>query len=102
MKCRDCNACVIHNYEPWCNGVKEPFKIINIYNNCTEYNEEYWNNALGKSYNSVNTAIKYFEQWIKDDLKELDGDTESDYAKFILDKHNHIHTALNIMKQHKS
>jgi hypothetical protein len=89
MKCKNCNSCVDVISEQWCYGVKEPFKIKDIEQDCTEYKY---------CVNKILQAIQYFEEWIKEDLKELAGDTKSDYAKFILNKHKHINTAIEVMK----
>ncbi len=99
IKCQNCYSCVIKGCIPYCYGVKEPFEINNIYDDCTEYTKEYWNTVLSKPTNDIDKAIGYFEKWIQDDLRELDGDTESDYAQFILDKHKHILTLLNIIRR---
>lgn len=49
----------------------------------------------------TDAAIEHFQNWIAADLKELDGDTESDYAKFILQGHKHIRTVLIYLKNEK-
>ena len=48
--------------------------------------------------NEIQEAINFFKNWIERDLKELDGDIESDYAKFVLDGHKHIRTAIKILE----
>lgn len=46
---------------------------------------------------NIKKSIDYLNNLIESDLKELDGDTESDYAKLILDGHIHIKTAIETM-----
>jgi hypothetical protein len=99
MKCKDCDSCKCGYFEHICIGVKNPFKIKDINADCTEYSEEYWKNYKPSKNKQTKDSIEYFKNWIKDDLKELDGDTESDYAQFILDKHRHINVAINLMEE---
>ena len=44
-------------------------------------------------------AIEILEQWIKDDKKILGDDTESDFAKFCIEKSEAIKTVLNRVKK---
>ena len=46
----------------------------------------------------IEESIEFFRGWIKTDLKELDGDTTSDYAKFILSGHKHINVAIKVLE----
>ena len=48
--------------------------------------------------NNIQQSIEFLENWIKTDLEELDGDTESDFAQFILSGHKHINVAIDTMK----
>jgi hypothetical protein len=102
MKCKDCVCCKLGWFgissDYVCTGVKEPFVIKDINEDCPEYAKECWNYNKPDNTKQIKDSIVYFQNWIKDDLKELDGDTESDYAQFILDKHKYINVAIGVME----
>lgn len=43
----------------------------------------------------IKESIAFLKNWIYIDLKELQNDTTSDYAKFILSGHKHINIAIH-------
>lgn len=95
MKCRNCNACSKDN---WCYGVREPFKIKDIDQECTQYSKAFWVNVEDKNDDDISAAIKFFSEWIEKDLKDFDKD-KIDYAKYISNNRKHISTALKVMEQ---
>ena len=45
----------------------------------------------------IQESIDFLKDWVETDLNELNGDTESDFAQFILSNHKHINTAINCL-----
>lgn len=43
-------------------------------------------------------AISFMNNWKENDLHELNGDKNSDYALWILDGHKHIDIALEVLE----
>lgn len=53
-------------------------------------------------YDKIINATNFLKNWKETDMKELDGDTISDYAKFILSNHVHINTAIEVLEDKAS
>lgn len=53
----------------------------------------------GVSNSEIKDSITFLNDWIKTDMKELDGDTYSDFAQFILNNHKHINTAITVLSK---
>ena len=53
----------------------------------------------GVSNKDIKDSIIYLDNRIRMDLKELDGDTTSDFAVFMLDSHKHINTAITVLSK---
>lgn len=51
------------------------------------------------SNDEIKGSIRFLNNWIKLDLKELEGDTTSDYAQFILNNHKHINTSITVLSK---
>lgn len=98
MKCKKCDALkTIINKDGEllcykCYGVCEPFVINDINIDCTQYNMDYW---YKKDPKNIINSITFLKNWIETDVNELDGDTTSDYAQFILSGHKHINVAIS-------
>lgn len=54
---------------------------------------------MKRNYEDIYESIKHLKNWIKTDLNELDGDTESDYAMFVLSGHKHIRVAIETLEE---
>ena len=53
----------------------------------------------GVSNDEIKDSINFLDNWIRTDLKELEGDTASDYSQFILNNHKHINTAITVLSK---
>lgn len=104
MKCKNCDALkTITNKDGEllcykCYGVCEPFIINDINTDCNQYNMDYWDKK-DTTNEKIRNSITFLKNWIKTDLNELDGDTVSDYAQFILSGHKHINIAINELER---
>lgn len=48
----------------------------------------------------IKEAIYFMQKWIDNDLKELNGNTESNFTKWCFNNHKHINTAIRVMKEY--
>ncbi len=88
MKCCNCESCTKGFFKSRpddyvCIGVKEPFIIENINSECSEYNEEYWDNRYKNLKNKIN--MLEFDKIVMLDFIEENGLEEnwSDYLESI-------------------
>ena len=49
-------------------------------------------------YDKIINATEFLKNWKETDMLELDGDTTSDYAKFILSNQIHINIAIEVLE----
>lgn len=67
MKCYNCDCCIKGFFKSRpndyvCIGVKEPFIIENINNECSEYNKEYWDNEYKTMYKNIKINYNDWER----------------------------------------
>lgn len=97
MKCKECDSCTKGRFDYMCMGVKEPFVIKDINQDCTEYPKITITRA--HTYDDVKNAIDFLNNQIRSDLKELDGDRTSEFAKMLLAGHRNINVTIKVLEK---
>lgn len=87
MRCIDCDCCKKGWFkskpeEYVCTGVKEPFLISNINEECTEYMDEYFKKDKDNSNNGMDDVAASLVN-LYADYASLNGNTNDEYAKAV-------------------
>lgn len=98
MKCSECeyNRELIKGIHLCNSDKKEQWMIAAPDNELECFNENMYKQIR---YEDIQCAILHLKNQIQADLKELDGDTTSEFAQILLRGHKHIEVAIRVLEE---